>query len=178
MPIRIIQVTNVTNHTLHCHNIETGHNILIVPKTEDGTIPTSDYHDDTIPLSDKNHIIVKLDDRLVVEITDHNGELHVVGPINGTGERADAKFDTLKDGVQSVLREDEDGRKRRAISRYWNTVMKTSTPLVLRAPRWVVTRASCPTNGFKSKVYIDTVLQVKFVVCNSVRRPLDVLNGL
>lgn len=112
MPIRIIQVTNNTNDTHHCHNIETGHNILIVPKTEDGSIPTSDYHDDTIPLSDKNHIIVKLDDRLAVEISDHNGELRVVRPINGTGERADAKFDTLKDGVQSVLREDEDGEEK------------------------------------------------------------------
>lgn len=112
MPVRIVQVTNNTNHTLHYHNNETGHNILISPKTEDGMIPTSDYHDDTVPFSDKNNIIVKLDDGLAVEISDHNGELRVVGPINGTGEREDTKFDTLEDGGQYVLRVDEGGEEK------------------------------------------------------------------
>lgn len=119
MPVGIVQVMNNTSRTVHYHNLESGHKIDIKPKTyqyeNNGWIPSSNFYDDTIPFSSSSRIEVKLDNGPIVDISDHDWKFRMVGPVDGTGERAEAEYGSLKNGGQYILRLDEvdDGRVKR-----------------------------------------------------------------
>lgn len=119
MPVGIVQVMNNTSRTVHYHNLQTGHKIDIIPKTDqyenNDWIPSSNFHDDTVPYTSTSHIEVKLDDGPVVDISDHNWKFHMVGPVDGTSEREEAEYGSLTNGGKYILRLDEvdDGRVKR-----------------------------------------------------------------
>ncbi|KIJ59622.1 hypothetical protein HYDPIDRAFT_170696 [Hydnomerulius pinastri MD-312] len=116
MPVGIVQVMNNTSRTLHYHNLESGHNININPKTQqyenDGWIPSSNFHDDRVPFRSSNHIKVWLDNGPAVEISDDNWKFCIVGPVNYSSETAVYRCGSLDHGGKYILRLDgvDDGK--------------------------------------------------------------------
>lgn len=111
MTVYIVQVVNNTSRTVHYRNLETGHKVDIEPKTDqyenNDWIPSSNYHDDAVPHWKSSHIEVKLDDGPVVDLSDNNGKFRMVGPVEGTSERAASEYGSQSRSGQYILKLDE-----------------------------------------------------------------------
>lgn len=124
MTVSIVQVMNNTSRTLNYNNLVTGYKFDIAPKTQqyenDGWIPSSNFHDDTVPAYDysepTSHIELKLDNGPRVDISEDDSRFRIVGPVDGTSERAEDWYGSLESGGQYILRVDEvnDGQAKRA----------------------------------------------------------------
>jgi len=115
MVVYIVQVMNNMSRTLHYHNLESGKEISLKPKTQkyenNGWIPSSKYSEDAIPFRHSNHINVLPKNGYksgpIVEISDDDWKFRIVGPVSYTNERAEVRYGDLGRNDKYILRLDE-----------------------------------------------------------------------
>ena len=111
MVVSIVEIANNTSRTVNYHNLESGYEVAIPPKTQqyenNDWVPSSDFKDDWVPYKDSSHIEVWLDNGPTVEISDDDYQFYMVGPTPGTSERSESWHAFDHDVGRFILRLDE-----------------------------------------------------------------------